>query len=179
MFWGLCNTLEDAAVPISSTLKKNENAAFFDLVEVLQDEDGLVPLVVAHGKVSKTASIPIVDAANLIQKLNQLKWLKIIKKQSGAVNVSFGARTLLEIPRIRSWLMRRNREIADAAKDEDVEDEEQIADIVPDDEIQPNPRASRASGRRSSRRVVENEDEDDEMEIEPAPVVRRSKRARE
>jgi len=50
------------------------------------------------------------EASQEIQRFHRGQWLRIVKQEDQATILIFGPRALLELPKIRTWLMQRNFE---------------------------------------------------------------------
>ncbi|CAN8067130.1 unnamed protein product [Agarophyton chilense] len=112
-YWALVNTLEDDAVECATTFKgTGEKKMYFeiidDLVEDLQNGgEGMLP----HNYVQNLATthgMTISDGSHLLQRMNQLKWLKTVRTTSGETFVAPGPRSLLELPQLRTLTIKLN-----------------------------------------------------------------------
>ncbi|KAI0564724.1 Non-structural maintenance of chromosomes element 1 [Gracilaria domingensis] len=112
-YWALVNTLEDETVESATTFKGiNEKKMYFDIIGELMDDlqsdgEGMLP----HTYVQNLATnhgMTIADGSQMLQRMNHLKWLKTVRGPSGETFVAPGPRSLLELPQLRTLIIKLN-----------------------------------------------------------------------
>lgn len=187
MYWGFCNTTADEAARLATKLRPQEVELFFAIVDELHDNEGVIPLAHAQN-VSTQKTMPVAENARAIQKMNQLQWLRILRKFGEQTTVVLGARALIEVPKIREWARQFTEdrvtglvEIHNVAgmdvdgmdgredEDEDERDED-------DDEEGEDGTPARRRSRRTIDKFVDNEREGDVEGVRPQSRRRLSRR---
>lgn len=167
-YWGLCNTIGDEASRLGTHLDKAEVGVCFNILKELQDLEGGEMSLVEAQNVSTERDLPVAEVGRIIQKLHQLHWLRIARRD-GEVKLTPGPRAIIELPQVRQWTRdvgrekrMKERELAlnRVKKDEDEYEEEQ---------------AGRGRKRRSSQAEADEREQEIEQEIEEEIVPARSR----
>lgn len=106
-FWVLINTIEDEAGHTSTVLSKPEIAMFFEIIEDLLENDGLIPLTRSH-ELGRAQGLTVSDAGSAVQKMERLRWFKVIKNSDDNAMLVFGPRAITEMPRVRAFVRSYN-----------------------------------------------------------------------
>eukprot|EP00172_Hildenbrandia_rubra_P001663 Plantae.Rhodophyta-Hildenbrandia_rubra.ctg2228.p4 GENE.Plantae.Rhodophyta-Hildenbrandia_rubra.ctg2228~~Plantae.Rhodophyta-Hildenbrandia_rubra.ctg2228.p4 ORF type:complete len:274 (+),score=63.91 Plantae.Rhodophyta-Hildenbrandia_rubra.ctg2228:3941-4762(+) len=195
-YFGIVNTEEDTAVRKGTKYVKKEILFFMRLCqEIIEEktepfmEDDFSSLGIELNEAQNLVDefeedYRVSEAAEFIQVLHKERWLTIIKKVGIPTVVTFGTRSLLELPDVRKWAMeRQSGDVVVRRAGEVDEDGDQIMAERRPRRQERVTRARRNNTRRSN--VVEESDEEetmqqDEDEIMPAvaPAPRRSRRTR-
>lgn len=119
-FWGVVNIANDPAARLANELSTNKLNFFFGIVnELLSAEE--ISVTYAQNTCLKY-NMRVAEAGHALQKLQRDQWLKMHKREGRGTVVTFGVRSLLELPDVRSWAINRascgsKRVVSDGAVD--------------------------------------------------------------
>lgn len=173
-YWGVCNTIEDEASRVGTHLSKAEVELFFAIVDELREFDGEMDLVEAQN-VSTQRHMPVAENGRVIQKLNQLQWLKIIRSQGNKASLILGPRAILELPKLRQWV----RQVAQEKRQKEREQVKSQPDVELEEES--DGEAPKGRKRRSSQALpdeMEDEEQDQEQDEDEVMQSRRGSQPR-
>lgn len=179
MYWGFCNTSADEAARMATKLQPQDVELFFAIVDELYDSEGVIPLMDAQN-VSSQRNMPVAEKSRAIQKMNQLQWLRILRKSGEQTIVALGARALIEVPKIREWARQFAEGHAASTVDtgniggvdvDEMENEENEEDEEDEEEVTPARRS-----RRTAAKANNDEEVEDEEEVRPQSRRRLSRR---
>lgn len=106
--WGIVNTVKDESFEQACAFSKQENALFFEIVEELLENNGVISYATAHS-LGNQSSLTTTAAAMAVQKMERLRWFSHVKGSDGEVRLCPGPRALLELPRVRTWALSRSQ----------------------------------------------------------------------
>lgn len=184
-YWGICNVTADDLSKIATILPPSEIELFFKILAELRENEGVLTLPDAQNLSTKNMTVS--DNARAIQRMHQLQWLRIVRKANEQTTVVIGARSLIELPTVRTWA-RQFSEGRHELRDSNGGSKVEVGDVEDDDDSQMEEEEEeeeediRPGQRRSSSRVSteehEEESEDSEGSEDVVRPVSRSRRAR-
>lgn len=148
---------------------KNVVPFFYEIVDLLLEKDGRIYLNDAHN-LAPLHRMKVAEGSLVIQKLALEKWLKVDRSMDDAYLI-FGVRSLLELPRVRNWIMKRNlsRTAGNKATGDDSDIEKEENELAESQEVGESSMASRKRKLSRSSRIKEVESDDDDMEVDEEP----------
>jgi hypothetical protein len=103
-FWGVVNTVSDDAAKLATGLTSAQLVFFFAMVDELLEDGGSMKLVDMQNA-GTDHKLTVSQAGRTIQALNKEGWLKIRQRAGHTTRVVFGARAMLELPNVRSFIL--------------------------------------------------------------------------
>lgn len=108
-FWVLVNTVEDEASHVSNAFSKPDTNLFFGIIDELMEENGLITIHRAE-ELGSDLHMTTESTKSGLHKMERLKWLKILRQRDEGPCVTFGARSMTELPRVRAFVRNYHRD---------------------------------------------------------------------
>lgn len=112
-FWVLVNTVEDEASHVSNAFSKPDTALFFRIIDELMEEGGVITVHQVE-ELGSELNINNESTKSGLHRMDRLKWLKILRQRDEGPCVTFGARSMTELPRVRAFVRSYTSEGAEA-----------------------------------------------------------------
>lgn len=158
-FWGIANVEADNIARLGTDMPAPHVAFFYSALDELMEREGEMKLVELQNHVlEQKLGVKVGEAGKLINRLNREGWLKIIKNRNqGGSRVTYGVRTLLEIPNVRASVLSMKNAVTTDDVDEDMEsdggdqqDEDQDEEEEEEDDVVEPVSKRRRSNRRNA-----------------------------
>jgi phosphotransferase system IIB component len=108
-FWGVVNTVGDGAARLATGgLSVAQLTFFFAMVEEMLESGGEMNLVDVQN-CGPEHKLRVNDAGKLIHALQKRGWLQLLRQSGDKVKVVFGARSMLELPNVRAFVLSQTR----------------------------------------------------------------------
>lgn len=163
----LINTVEDEAGHAATVFSKQEIAMFYEIIEDLLESEGQIPLTRSH-ELGRGQGLTVADAGAAVQRMERLRWFKIIKNINEDVMLVFGPRAITEIPRIRTFVRSYDSNLLRQPEEDDLAPGRSQDHRPSNQEVR---RSSRGSQRRAQHGSARNDSDDD-------VIIQRSSRER-
>lgn len=150
-FWVLVNTVEDEASHVSNAFSKLDTSLFFAIIDELMEENGLITVHRAE-ELGSDLHMNTESTKSGLHKLERLKWLKILRQRDEGPCVTFGARSMTELPRVRAFVRNYHRDGNDVG-------------IIPNNTLGSQEQGATQTNDRAKLKAEEGEEQDEQDKV--------------